>query len=97
LCIVASDVGGLAEMIGGGCGVIVSPDDVGSIADGLRLAIEDSELRRRYGAAAFDRIAERYDVRSVVRLIDALYRDILASSAPVVAAAARPLDSSSLH
>ena len=86
LCIVASDVGGLAEMIGGGCGVIVSPDDVDSIAAGLRRVIGDPELRARYGAAAFERVSERYDVRTVVRRLDALYREFAA--VPILAAPA---------
>lgn len=87
LCIVASGVGGLTELIGGGCGVIVSPDDVDSIAAGLRSVIEDAELRSRYGAAAFDRVTERYDVRTVVRRLDSLYRDVTATPVPAAAAA----------
>ena len=89
LCIVASDVGGMGEMIGEGAAVIVSPDDVGSIAAGLRLAISDPELRARCGAAAFERVAERYDVRTVVRRLDSLYREATASPAPVCAVAKR--------
>ena len=56
LCIIASDVGGLSEMIGGGCGVIVPPDDVESIAAALRLIVYDDELRARYGAAAYTQV-----------------------------------------
>ena len=91
LCIVASDVGGLPEMIGGGGGVIISPHDVDSIAAGLRLVIDDAALRARYGAAAFDRVAERYDVSAVVRRLDSLYREVSADTAPVAAAAIGPV------
>ena len=77
LCIIASDVGGLGEMISGGCGVCVPPDDVDSIAASLRLVIGDPELRARCGAAAFERVAQRYDVRTVVRRLDSLYRDVI--------------------
>ena len=63
LCVIASDVGGLPEMIGGGCGVIVSPDDIDAIAAALRLVVHDHELRARYGAAAYARVADRFDVR----------------------------------
>lgn len=86
LCIVASDVGGLAEMIGGGCGVIVSPNDVDSIADGLRRVIDDPELRARHAEAAFQRVAERYDVDTVVRQLDSLYRTVTAGTVPAAAA-----------
>ena len=73
LCVIASDVGGLSEMIGGGCGVIVSPDDIDAIAAALRLVIGDRELRARYGAAAYARVADQFDVRTVWRRLDALY------------------------
>jgi len=96
LCVVASDVGGLGEMLGGGCGVIVSPDDVGSIAAGLRLAIADPELRARFGAAAFARVAQQYDVRTVVRLLDSLYREVIENPVPAAAAAIGPPDLSRL-
>jgi len=76
LCIVASDVGGLGEMIEGGCGVIVSPEDVDGIAAALRRVIQDDGLRARYGAAAYSRVKDRFDVRSVSRQIDALYRQV---------------------
>lgn len=92
LCIIASDVGGLGEMIRGGCGVIVPPDDVESIAAGLRLVIDDPELRTRYGAAAFERVAQRYDVRSVARRLDSLYRDVMAGKGAAVPAAHRLAD-----
>ena len=76
LCVIASDVGGLPEMIGGGCGVIVSPDDIEAIAAALRLVIQDHELRARYGAAAYARVADQFDVRTVWRRLDALYREV---------------------
>ncbi|OBK74416.1 glycosyltransferase family 4 protein [Mycobacterium sp. 1274761.0] len=76
LCVIASDVGGLPEMIGGGCGVMVSPDDVDSIADALRRVVYDQELRARYGAAAYQRIKEQFDINAVSRRLDALYREV---------------------
>ena len=76
LCVIASDVGGLPEMIGGGCGVIVSPDDIEAIAAALRLVVHDHSLRARYGAAAYARVADQFDVRTVWRRLDALYREV---------------------
>jgi glycosyltransferase involved in cell wall biosynthesis len=63
-------------MIGGGCGVIVQPDDIEAITAALRLVIEDHELRARYGAAAYARTADRYDVGTVWRQLDALYSGV---------------------
>jgi glycosyltransferase involved in cell wall biosynthesis len=76
LCVVASNAGGLQEMIGGGYGVIVPPDDIGAIADASRLVIDDRDLRARYGAAAYARVEAHFDVRAVSRRIDALYREV---------------------
>ncbi len=76
LCVVASDVGGLSEMIDGGCGVVVSPDDVASIAAALRLVVYDDELRARLGAAAYARAENQFDIRTVSRRLDALYREV---------------------
>jgi glycosyltransferase involved in cell wall biosynthesis len=76
LCVIASDVGGLPEMIGGGCGVIVSPDDIDAITAALRLVVHDHELRARYGAAAYTRAVDQFDVSIVWRRLDALYREV---------------------
>jgi glycosyltransferase involved in cell wall biosynthesis len=76
LCVVASDVGGLPEMIGDGCGVLVSPDDIEAIAAALKLVICDHELREQYGAAAYARVADQFDLRTVWRQLDALYSEV---------------------
>ena len=76
LCVVASGVGGLQEMIGGGSGVIVPPDDIDAIADASRLVIDDCDLRARYGAAAYARVEADFDARAVSRRIDAVYREV---------------------
>jgi glycosyltransferase involved in cell wall biosynthesis len=76
VCVVASDVGGLSEMIGGGCGVVVSPDDIDDIAAALRLVVRDHDLRTQYGAAGYARVAEQFDVRTVWRQLDTLYREV---------------------
>ena len=76
LCVVASGVGGLPEMIGGGCGVIVSPDDIDAIASAVRLVVHDDGLRVRYGAAAYDGPMDQFDVGTVWRQLDALYREV---------------------
>jgi glycosyltransferase involved in cell wall biosynthesis len=76
LCVVASDVGGLPEMIGDGCGVLVAADDVPGLAAALSSVIHDRELRTGYGAAAYQRMVERFDVRTVWRQLDSLYCEV---------------------
>jgi glycosyltransferase involved in cell wall biosynthesis len=76
LCVIASNVGGLPEMIGGGCGVLIPPVDTEAITAALRLVVNDHELRARCGAAAYARVADQFDVRTVWRRLDALYCEV---------------------
>ena len=76
LCVIASNVGGLPEMIGGGCGLVVLPDDIESISAALRLVVYGNELRARYGAAAYERVKNQFDINVVSRRLDALYREV---------------------
>jgi glycosyltransferase involved in cell wall biosynthesis len=76
LCVIASDVGGLPEMIGDGCGILIPPEDTEAIVAALRLAVHDHELRVRYGAAAYARAQSRFDIGVVQRRLDALYREV---------------------
>jgi len=76
LCVVASDVGGLREMIGDGGGIVVPPDDVAAIADALRAVIRDGDLRAELGSAAHERVQSRFDVHSTSRRISALYTEL---------------------
>jgi glycosyltransferase involved in cell wall biosynthesis len=76
ICVVASDVGGLPEMIGDGCGVLIPPNDVEAIAAALKLVICDRGLRAEFGAAARNRVAEQFDLRTVWTQLDALYAEV---------------------
>ena len=76
VCVVASDVGGLPEMIGDGCGVLIAPDDIEGLAAALRLVIFDHSLRARYGTAANARMSDKFDIRTVWRQLDALYAEV---------------------
>ena len=76
LCVVSSGVGGLLEMVGDGCGVIVDPDDVDAIASALNAVVFDHDLRAQYGAAAYARAKEEFDVGTVWQRLDGLYREV---------------------
>ncbi|WP_182347875.1 glycosyltransferase family 4 protein [Tomitella gaofuii] len=77
LCVVASEVGGVPELIGDGCGILIPPDDVDALASALNLALEDRDLRESRGAAAFSRARACYDADVVWRRIDEMYRDVV--------------------
>jgi glycosyltransferase involved in cell wall biosynthesis len=77
LCVVATSVGGVPEMLdGGAAGVLVPRADVPALAAALREVLTDPQRRRALGAAARARVAERHDAERVWRRFDALYREL---------------------
>ncbi|WP_211435733.1 glycosyltransferase family 4 protein [Trujillonella endophytica] len=78
LCVVASSVGGIPDLIDGECGVLVPPGDGDALVAALCTVLADPELRSRLGGRALDRVRERFDVDRVWRAIDGLYEDVTA-------------------
>jgi glycosyltransferase involved in cell wall biosynthesis len=76
LCVIATDVGGLPEMIGQGCGVMIAAEDTEAIAVALREVVMKPELRIRCGNAAHARAREEFDTHIIGRRLDALYRAV---------------------
>jgi glycosyltransferase involved in cell wall biosynthesis len=59
--VVASEVGGLANLIEHGrTGLLVPPGNVGALRAAIEFLLEDADLRRRLGAAARERIESCY-------------------------------------
>jgi glycosyltransferase involved in cell wall biosynthesis len=77
LCVVASDVGGIPDLIDSECGVLVSADDVESLSAALKRVIEDGQTRAALGAAALARVRREFDVDVVWRRIDEIYRSVV--------------------
>ena len=74
--IIASDVGGIPDMIGEECGILVPPGDKRALADAmLRLALDEG-LRRKMGAAAQERYEKLFSPRAVVPLMLETYQRI---------------------
>jgi glycosyltransferase involved in cell wall biosynthesis len=76
LCVVASSVGGIPEMVANQSGVLVQPDDVEQLAAAIQYVTENTEARATYGKNALQRIHERFDVDVISRRIDELYRSV---------------------
>lgn len=77
VCVVASDVGGIPELVEDGCsGLLVPPDDPAALVVALRKVLADEALRAGLGAAARQRVLEEFDVDVVWRRIDAIYRGV---------------------
>lgn len=66
-------------MIGGGCGLLVTSDDVEGITTALQRVVDDAALRISCGKAAYERARQRYDIDVVWRRLDGLYREVIAN------------------
>jgi glycosyltransferase involved in cell wall biosynthesis len=74
LPVVASDVGGLAELVvDGETGVLVAPGDPTALADALGRLLDDRELRQRLGAAGRARAEDSFDLAAFRRAHVELY------------------------
>lgn len=58
--VVATDTGGIQELLGDGAGLIVAPDDWRAMADALHLLITNAELRASIGIAARERVRSSF-------------------------------------
>ncbi|WP_221888086.1 glycosyltransferase family 4 protein [Geodermatophilus aquaeductus] len=78
LCIVASDVGGVPDLVEDGTtAVLLPPRDPVRLAATLERVVADAGLRRRLGAAAWRKSAE-FDLRTLADRIEAIYLSVLA-------------------
>ena len=83
--VVATDVGGVADVVQDGrSGFLVEARDVEGMADRLAELAADPGLRDSFGACGREDVLERYSVPRLVSEIDRLYRELLerASSPP---------------
>ncbi|HTF87226.1 MAG TPA: glycosyltransferase [Planctomycetota bacterium] len=80
--VVASRVGGLAEVVEDGVsGLLVPPADPASLAEAVEKLIRDPGLRARLAEAGRARIHARYRASAMVAGYEALYRRVLAEGA----------------
>jgi glycosyltransferase involved in cell wall biosynthesis len=74
--VVASAVGGLLDLVADGeTGLLVPPGEVGALRDALRRLLDDPRLRRRFGAAARQRAAERLSTAAAGGSLCAAYTE----------------------
>ncbi len=74
---VATDVGGVREVVTDRTGILVPPDDVEALASGMERLAGDPNLRKTMGARAREHAMSRYSAERLVGDIDSLYRELL--------------------
>jgi glycosyltransferase involved in cell wall biosynthesis len=78
LPVIASDVGGLREVVEDDrTGIIVPPANPGKIASAIRRLAESPELRMQMGALARTRVVENYSMEQMAARTLALYRECM--------------------
>ncbi len=75
--IVASRVGGLAEVVDQGrSGLLVPPDDARALGDAIAKLVEDRGLRERLGAAGPPRVRKDFSLDGMVGAYERIYADV---------------------
>ena len=77
LCVVASDTGGIPDLIDDRCGVLVPVGDKAALTAGLTRVLSRPEERIRLSKNAFERVRTEFDVDVVSRRFDDIYRSVL--------------------
>ncbi|HTP66781.1 MAG TPA: glycosyltransferase, partial [Geobacteraceae bacterium] len=76
--LVTFGVGGIPELVRDGLdGIVVSPNDVGALARGAELLLNDPGQRKRMGASARERARKEFDHRIIAGRYEQLYLDRL--------------------
>ncbi len=76
--VVASCVGGIPELLGGGAGVLVPPGAAGALREAIDALAADRARRTELAAAGASRVAAAHAPAVVARAHLALYREVLA-------------------
>jgi glycosyltransferase involved in cell wall biosynthesis len=75
---VATDVGGVSDLVVPGTGLLAPPGDESALAAAITELALSKERRREMGAAARRHVAERYAAKRLLADVDALYTQLLA-------------------
>lgn len=73
---VATDVGGVREVVGEETGIVVPPGDAGALAQGILRMAGDAAHREHRGRAARNRTLRRYSAQRLLGDVDSLYREL---------------------
>lgn len=78
LPVVASDVGCIAEMVGDGIGgFVIEKGNIEQFSNKVSLLLEDIELRKTMGRAAYERVRSRFELHQSISRLSNIFIDLL--------------------
>ncbi len=87
--IVATEIGGIPDVVTPDCGILVPPGEPDALAAALRCLAEDAELRARMGRAARQRYEELFSPAAVLPLFFETYHQVAGLPVPPSGSACR--------
>lgn len=83
ICVVATEVGGIPDLVEDGVSAVLVPvDDTGALTAALRRVVDDPDLRARLGGGGLERATRDFDVEVIWRRLDDLYAELVAGVGP---------------
>jgi glycosyltransferase involved in cell wall biosynthesis len=96
--VIASDVGGLPEIVADGeTGTVVASEDVGALTRAIVTLAREPQLVRSYGAAARRRALDQFTVGAAVDGVEAVYRNLLSRRSSAAAASSASMKSNEIR
>jgi glycosyltransferase involved in cell wall biosynthesis len=76
--VVSTAVGGVPELVEGGCGLLVPPGDAQALSKAMSHMLENPDVRKSMGEKSARRAEERFDVRAMTEAYQDLYKELVA-------------------
>lgn len=76
LPLVATNVGGIPEIIDDSCGIIVPLNDVNCFANALERLKQDVSLRKKMGHNAYDKVSRKFDQEKIIKKLDRIFSEV---------------------
>ena len=72
--VIATAVGGVPEIVDDGrTGVLIPPNDAGSLADTIIFLLQNPEIAKKLGQAAYEHIHQHYSLEMMIAKTETLY------------------------
>lgn len=77
---ICTAVGGVPELVEGGCGLLVPPRDAQALSKAMSHMLVSPNARKSMGEASARRAVERFDLRVMTKAYEDLYRELIADN-----------------